>query len=56
MEKEIIIHINEKEFSYLKGVLKALADIERKVPAKFKTKNSEVLKSLYSKLETIVFE
>lgn len=56
MEKEFILNINESEFHYLKGALKALVDIEGKVPAKFKTKNSNILKSLYKKLEAVTLE
>ena len=54
MEKEFILKINEKELNYLKTVLYNLLNIEKKIPNKMKTENSNTLKVLHSKIDFLI--
>ena len=54
MEKEFILKVNEKELNYLKTVLYNLLNIEKKIPSKMKTENSNTLKILHSKIDFLI--
>ena len=54
MEKEFILKVNEKELNYLKTVLYNLLNIEKKIPNKMKTENSNILKVLHSKIDFLI--
>ena len=53
MEKEVILRITEQEFYYLKGAMKGLCELEKKIPKKLKTDNTKHLKSLYEKIDFV---
>lgn len=50
MEK--ILTLTEDEFDYLKCVINSLSKMPKKVPQRFKTKNTEILLSINSKYFT----
>ena len=53
MEKEVVLRMTEQEFYYLKGAMKGLCELEKKIPKKLKTDNTKYLKSLYEKIDFI---
>lgn len=53
MEKNFNIILCESELNYVKGALNGLIEIQKRLPKKFKTKNSELLYQVYNKLEDI---
>lgn len=52
-EKEYTIAITKEEYDYLILVLSNLINLEMKVPKKYKTDKSRILKALHSKLINI---
>lgn len=53
MEKIFNIEITESEKDYLMTVLASLQEIQKKIPKKMKTKNSELLHTIYNKLREL---
>lgn len=50
MEKIYNIELNETELNYLKNVVSSLIEMQKKIPKKLQTKNSEVLHMIHNKL------
>lgn len=47
---KITLELTKEEFYYLKGVVKSLFEVQSKIPKKLKTKNSDILCNLFSKI------